>query len=112
MPPIQCWNLNRRSQNGLSIRDRKGQDQVLLITLEEVVRFHLDGAVAVTWRPAIWAGLAFSRHPYTHPFVDAGRDGDINGDCASDVPLPSTFVARVTDQDACAVAGWAGSLHS
>lgn len=109
---VERGDFDRGAESGLSIRDRKGQDQVMPVALEKWMLLDRDEAIAVTGGTTFCRRLAFAAQSHAHSVVDARWNGDREGDGIADVAMSPALAAVLFNDSSHAAAGRAVGLDT
>ncbi|ELA00912.1 NAD-specific glutamate dehydrogenase [Cupriavidus sp. HMR-1] len=110
-PAAQRRHFDIAAQRRRGERDRHLAVQVVAVALEHRVLLDMHLDVEIARRAAVDARLAVARRTDTHPFVDTGRNLDLERLLRLELALTMALRARLRDELAAAVTLRAGLLH-
>ena len=85
--------------------------QVVMVTLENRVRFQVDLNVQVTGRPTVDAGFTFTRQTNAIPFINTCGNAHRQGFMFLDPAFTVAMRTRVRDDTPRSMATWTGLLN-
>jgi hypothetical protein len=109
---FECWDFDGCAECRLAEGDGPLEDEILTVSLEEWVGFHVDEAIGISARAAVRARLPFSLKTNAHSIIDTRRDPDFEFDWEGLQANAIAIATWVADGLAAPSTNRAGGLHA